>query len=81
MRYRLVGRKFLCEWGIQMTKEKFVVFVQDMDKTYRVNDVYGPFYSYDKAESFCRIMRQKDKMDNVWLGIRRLEEPDTVTSS
>jgi len=58
-----------------MTKPatRFIVFVQSLDETSRINEVYGVFQSYAKAIKQCQRLQELNP--DMWVGIRELLKP------
>lgn len=51
-------------------KTRYIVFEQAMDETGRVNDVFGIFYSWNRANALCKKLQAAHP--KMWYGIREL---------
>jgi hypothetical protein len=59
-----------------LTEAKYVVFVQSMDQTSRVDRIIGPFSTWNKASDYLMYLRTRVYCDgNDWyIGIRELDK-------
>ncbi len=56
-------------------KPRYVVFEQQTDIGCRINDIFGPFFSWEKANQLCKKLQTEHPKH--WYGIRQLMHGNT----